>query len=120
MGLNWFINRYIYLNTSYAMEKLDSSLPDDSYSANTSGWCWAWSVSFFFLPATAWMLAALLLILPAGAVHQKQRTRPCRLWARRQHVYAGHFRANYKISVFNHADLSANFNSMARGGFPCP
>lgn len=35
VGLNWFINRYIYLNTSYAYEKLDSSLPDDDYSANT-------------------------------------------------------------------------------------
>lgn len=35
VGLNWFINRFMYLNTSYAYEDFNSSLPDDDYSTNT-------------------------------------------------------------------------------------
>lgn len=35
LGANWFINRYMYLNASYAYEKLSSSIPGDDYEVNT-------------------------------------------------------------------------------------
>ena len=34
IGLSWFINRYLFLNASYAHEKLKSNLPDDRYDVN--------------------------------------------------------------------------------------
>lgn len=34
-GLNWFINRHMYLNASYSWEELDSSVTNDDYSVNT-------------------------------------------------------------------------------------
>jgi hypothetical protein len=34
IGLNWFINRFVYLNASYAWEQLDTNVPDDGYTAN--------------------------------------------------------------------------------------
>ena len=35
IGLSWFINRYLFLNASYAYEELDSNLPADGYRVNT-------------------------------------------------------------------------------------
>ncbi len=35
LGLNWFINRSIYLNASYGYETLNSSILGDDYTANT-------------------------------------------------------------------------------------
>jgi len=35
VGLNWFINRAIYLNASYGHEALNSSVMDDDYTTNT-------------------------------------------------------------------------------------
>jgi hypothetical protein len=35
VGLNWFINRFMYLNGSYAYETLDSSILGDDYTVNT-------------------------------------------------------------------------------------
>jgi hypothetical protein len=35
VGANWFINRHMYLNGSYAWESLDSNLPGDDYTTNT-------------------------------------------------------------------------------------
>jgi len=35
LGLNWFINRFMYLHGSYAYEKLDSSFMGDKYKVNT-------------------------------------------------------------------------------------
>lgn len=35
VGANWFINRHMYLNGSYAWESLDSNLPGDDYTSKT-------------------------------------------------------------------------------------
>ena len=35
LGLNWFINRYMYLNASYGWQKLNSSVENDDYNVNT-------------------------------------------------------------------------------------
>ena len=35
LGLNWFINRHIYLNASYGGNKLYSSVENDDYTVNT-------------------------------------------------------------------------------------
>lgn len=34
IGLSWFINRFLFLNASYAHEKLKTNLPDDGYDVN--------------------------------------------------------------------------------------
>jgi hypothetical protein len=34
IGLNWFINRWMFLNASYDYEKLKSNVPDDGYEVN--------------------------------------------------------------------------------------
>ena len=34
MGLNWFINRYLFLNASYGWEQLKTNVPDDGYTVN--------------------------------------------------------------------------------------
>ena len=34
VGVNWYINRNIYLNGSYAWENLDTNVPDDDYTVN--------------------------------------------------------------------------------------
>jgi hypothetical protein len=34
LGLNWYINRHVYLNASYDYETLDSSVPLDDYNVN--------------------------------------------------------------------------------------
>ncbi len=35
IGLNWFINRYLFLNASYDYAKLDTNAPDNGYTANS-------------------------------------------------------------------------------------
>jgi hypothetical protein len=34
IGLNWFINRYFYLNASYGWEQLETNVPNDGYTVN--------------------------------------------------------------------------------------
>ncbi len=34
VGLNWYINRYLYLNASYGWEQLKTNVPDDGYTTN--------------------------------------------------------------------------------------
>ena len=34
VGANWFINRHLFLNGSYAYEKLNSNVPNDDYNVN--------------------------------------------------------------------------------------
>jgi hypothetical protein len=34
IGLNWFINRYFYLNVSYGWEQLETNVPADGYTVN--------------------------------------------------------------------------------------
>jgi hypothetical protein len=34
VGLNWFINRHVFLNASYAWGKLTTDAPDDGYTVN--------------------------------------------------------------------------------------
>jgi hypothetical protein len=35
IGLNWFINRYLFLNASYAHSKLNTNVPDNGYAVNS-------------------------------------------------------------------------------------
>ena len=35
IGLNWFINRYLFLNASYNYSKLDTNAPDNGYTVNS-------------------------------------------------------------------------------------
>ena len=34
IGVNWFINRWMYLNASYGWEQLKTNVPDDNYTVN--------------------------------------------------------------------------------------
>lgn len=34
IGFNWFLNRFVFFNLSYAYEKLDSNVPTDDYDVN--------------------------------------------------------------------------------------
>ena len=88
-----------------------------------SGWCWAWSVSFFFLPAAAWVLAALLLVLPAGAsplFAQETADQALPPLGANDSTYTLGPSDRLKISVFNHADLSGEFQLDGEGRFSMP
>lgn len=88
-----------------------------------SGWCWDWSVRFFVLPAAAWVLAVLLLILPAGAsplFAQETADRALPPLGANDSTYTLGPSDRLKISVFNHADLSGEFQLDGEGRFSMP